>query len=308
LKPPNREVVSSGHLLGQLIGDWWEKFVVKPLLEDVADRLDLFADCRYVTRSCRGEKIQWSDNDGNIVDYDFVLELNGSNASRGTPVAFLESFWRRGARHSKDKARDDTNKLLPMMDTYPSARFAAIAACGEFTEPAREYVKSRNVNLFFIPKTNIIAAFSQLGLQIDYSDQAPEEEKRKIVQAVQFKLNDKICAEVANKLREISGVSSFSAFTHSVISSLSAYPQEIRIRQASISNSVLFHDVKTASAFLKSPNFEFSGNESSYIYDVAYSDGTQFHRRLENLTDLRNLHNQLLLLVTHMEKLNANFN
>ena len=56
-------------------------------------------------------KIQWKDEDGNTVDFDFVLELDGTPDSVGVPVAFVECFWRRGSRHSKDKARDDSGKL-----------------------------------------------------------------------------------------------------------------------------------------------------------------------------------------------------
>lgn len=134
---------SAGHKLGQLIGDWWERYVVLPLLQDVANELNLFLDNRFTNRPNRGsEKIIWKDDEGNQVDYDFVLELGGSVQKTGTPVAFFEVFWRRGARHSKDKARDDSGKLTPMRDTYPTARFLSIAAGGEFTGPAKTLVRS----------------------------------------------------------------------------------------------------------------------------------------------------------------------
>ena len=146
---------SAGHKLGQIVGDWWETQVIYPLLKEVAAELGLYLDNRVVNRTCRADKVQWADVESNFVDYDFVLELGGNASTRGIPVAFLESFWRRGARHSKDKARDDTNKLLSMRETYPTARFLAIAACGEFTEPARDYVRSRNVELLFISKKSV---------------------------------------------------------------------------------------------------------------------------------------------------------
>ena len=299
--PPRREVASSGHLLGQLIGDWWERYVIKPLLDDVAQGLQLFSDSRFVDRTCRGDKIQWEDLLGNAVDYDFVLELGGTPDQRGTPVAFMESFWRRGARHSKDKARDDTNKLLPMLDTYPTARFAAIAACGEFTEPARDYVRSRNVNLFFVPKAHIIAAFSEYGLQIDYPDSASEDEKRVIAQSLQDQFTPDICKAVASKLRDVVGHSSFTSFALHVTSSLSAHPQEITIRQAIISEPKTFKTVQEASEFLKNPTFPQSSKDSSYTYSIVYSDGSEFFRTLNSLEKLRSLHNDLIQLVNHMD-------
>jgi hypothetical protein len=239
------------------------------------------------------------------VDYDFVLEINGSNSKKGTPVAFMESFWRRGARHSKDKARDDTNKLLPMRDTYPSARFLAIAACGEFTEPAREYVKSRSVSLFFVPKDKIIAAFSALGFNIDYDDDSPEEVKSGIVRLFQERINSAQSELVATKLREIVGDLAFSGFIHTVISSLSAQPVEIAIRKTTFSEPVLFRTIDEAAAFLVSPVFPNTGAESGYTYKVVYSDGSEFFRNLPDLSSLQDLNGQLLQLLRHMEAVNS---
>ena len=92
---------SSGHKLGQLVGDWFEQYFSLPLLRQVAEAMELYLDNRFVSRALRGnEKVIWPDMDGNTVDYDFVLELGGSDEERGIPVAFVECFWRRGARHS----------------------------------------------------------------------------------------------------------------------------------------------------------------------------------------------------------------
>ena len=144
----NQEMSSAGHKLGQLIGDWFEKDFVFPLLNEVAQKLDLFLDNRFVDRPARGDKIVWCDIDGNGVDYDFVLELGGTKDQMGIPVAFVECFWRRGSRHSKDKARDDSGKLMPMRIVYPTARFLGIISAGDFTEPARDLVRSRDIDLF----------------------------------------------------------------------------------------------------------------------------------------------------------------
>jgi len=158
---------SAGHRLGQIVGDWFEEYFALPLLRDVSTQLDLFLDYRFRSRPCRGEKILWSDADGNSVDFDFVMELDGSDEELGMPVAFLESFWRRGARHSKDKARDDSGKLLPMKDTHPTARFLGIVAAGDFTQPARTFVTSRGIDLFYAPKSKVVSAFEKVGLSMD---------------------------------------------------------------------------------------------------------------------------------------------
>ena len=295
------ELASSGHLLGQLIGDWWERYVLLPMLQAIAIELDMFADNRYIKRTCRGDKIHWKDYDGNVVDYDFVLEINGTTAQKGTPVAFMESFWRRGARHSKDKARDDTNKLLPMRETYPSARFLAIAASGEFTEPARDYVKSLGVALFFVPKSKIVEAFALAGFNIDYSDRATERTKNEIARIFQEKLDTEQASFVALKLREIVGEGAFTGFIHTVVSSLSAQPVEIEIRQATLSESAVFQNIVDASQFLLDPTFEHKGTEAGYTYKVTYSDGSEFYRDVATLKALQHLNGQLLELLNHMD-------
>lgn len=295
-----KQVASSGHLLGQLIGDWWERYVVLPMLQEVADELKMFVDNRYIKRTCRNDKIHWRDYDGNTVDYDFVLEINGTKDALGTPVAFMESFWRRGARHSKDKARDDTNKLLPMRDTYPSARFLAIAASGEFTEPARDYVKSRGVALFFVPKSKIMEAFAISGFNINYDDQASEEKKNEIARIFQESLSHEQSQAVAAQLRGTVGEGAFSGFIHTVVSSLIAQPVEIEIRQETLSEPAIFRSISAAAEFLTDPTFVHSGIETGYTYKVTYSDGSEFFRTTPNLSSLIELNNQLLELLNHM--------
>ncbi len=50
---------SSGHKLGQQIGDWYEEYFVLPLLQRVGRSLDLFVDSRFVNRKAREGKRIW---------------------------------------------------------------------------------------------------------------------------------------------------------------------------------------------------------------------------------------------------------
>lgn len=296
---------SAGHRLGQIVGDWWETKVIYPLLGEVANSLGLFLDNRVVTRSCRRGKIKWADVEGNYVDYDYVLELGGSATKLGVPVAFLESFWRRGMRHSKDKARDDTNKLLPMRQTYPTARFLAIAACGEFTEPAREYVRTREVELFFISKEKIIEAFQSIGVQIDYHDTLPEAQKMELVRAVERQITDESLRLAAANLRNIAGPSAFTSFKQRIYSALIAAPQEIRIYSLARCGPVIFDSIQNAAVFLSSdaPQFPEAGEIAQFEYEVSFSDGSEFFRTLDSLDEVRKVNAQLLLLVQHVNTL-----
>lgn len=298
------ELSSAGHRLGQMVGDWWEANVIFPQLQEVANELGLFLDNRIVSRTCRTDKIKWADADGNFVDYDYVLELGGSEDSKGVPLAFIESFWRRGARHSKDKARDDTNKLLPMRDAYPTARFLAIAACGEFTEPAKEYVRSRNVELFYIGKDKIVEAFQSIGAPIDYPDSLAEDKKAAMVRVVESKFDTANRILAAENLKRIVGVAAFRSFKQKIAGALATAPQEIRIWPLARFGPVVFESISAAAEFLKNatPVFPGKGDVSHYEYQVSFSDGSVFFRELDSLDAVRDLNQQLLTLVKHFEE------
>src|SRR5262249_42158358 len=86
----DEEKGSAGHKLGQMVGDWFEQFFVLPLLKQVAKDLKLYLDSRFQDRAARGEKLVWRDENGNDVDYDFVMEMEGTKTQLGIPVALLE--------------------------------------------------------------------------------------------------------------------------------------------------------------------------------------------------------------------------
>jgi hypothetical protein len=89
---------SSGHKLDQLIGEWHKKYFVLLLLQGVGKNINIFVDSRFINRNVREGKILWDDLDGNYVDYDYVLEIGGSDDKLGIPVEFIQCFWRQGAR------------------------------------------------------------------------------------------------------------------------------------------------------------------------------------------------------------------
>lgn len=299
------EQASSGHKLGQLVGDWFQDCFVLPLLEGLAGDLRLYLDHRLKTRTARGEKIEWADEHGNCVDYDFVLELNGSDDNRGTPVAFFESFWRRGSRHSKDKARDDSGKLSPMRDVYPTARFLGIIAAGDFTTPARELIRSREIDLLYIPKQKIIECFQKLNLAIDYEDKSSEGYKAQMAQEFEAGLTAKAKVIAADYLRELVTPTVIQGYISRVRSSLSSLPLEIRIRGERRSKPKVFDSVDAVSEFLEQERlpFDYSEAEELYAYDAIYSDGFEFSRDALTLETLRKLNSQIKQLDDHMRLL-----
>jgi hypothetical protein len=298
-----KQHASAGHKLGQLVGDWFEEYIVYPLLRQVGNRLKLYLDTRFRTRAARGDKILWKDEEGNRVDFDFVLELDGSDEALGIPVAFFESFWRRGARHSKDKARDDIGKLLPMRQAYPTARFLGIIAGGDFTAPARELVQNRHIDLFYVPKAKILTAFERCKLLIDYPDRSPESEKAKLANALERSLTPELRRRIAEEMRGLVGETSLNGYVERVYAALAALPQEIRFIAQRRSKPKVFPTIAAASAFLNNPQFEFAQVEEDFVYEITYSDGTEFERPVRTVQELKALHGQTERLSQHMASL-----
>ena len=296
-----KRTASAGHRLGQIIGDWYEQYFVLPLLSAVADDLNLFLDSRFRERPCRrSRKIIWADVDGNQVDYDFVLELNGAQEKLGAPVAFVESFWRRGARHSKDKSRDDSGKLIPMRDTYPTARFLGVVASGDFTEPAREVFRSRGIDVFYVPKQKVVTAFGEWGLTIDYPDSAAESEKKAFADMLEAAFAPEVKMAVAQSLRNSIGQLALEAYSTRVRACLSALPQEIRLSLRHESAPHIFRTVTEVSDFLSQPLFKMDTWRESYNYEISFSDGSEFARNLSSVAHLEILNQQVEALYQHM--------
>lgn len=294
---------SSGHKFGQLIGDWFEEYFVFPLLKQVAENLNLFIDSRFVPRTARGDKILWKDVDDNAVDYDFILEIDGTEDKLGIPVGFIECFWRRGSRHSKDKARDDSGKLMPMRDTYPTARFLGIVGAGDFTMPAKNLITSRNIDLFYVPKEKMINAFLNNNLVIDYPDKSTEEEKAKLVNSFETAFDKMAKRKVVDSLNILLGNAVINSYVDRIRAKLSALPQEIRFILRHDSNPLVFNSVEAATEFLSKPEFKMENPEVSYVYEISYSDGTEFEKSVDDLEALKKLHEDISVLTNHMNEL-----
>ncbi|PSV23148.1 hypothetical protein [Photobacterium sp. GB-56] len=292
---------SSGHKLGQLVGDWFEEYVATYLLGSVASKLNLYIDHRFKERSCRGSKIIWKDIDGNDVDYDFVLELNGSDTEKGIPLAFFETFWRRGSRHSKDKARDDSGKLMPMRATYPTARILGIISAGDFTRPAQELVSSRGIDLFYIPKSHICKAWEDAGVIIDYDDKAPENVKSDIVNNAISILDDKLKKTIFENIRSDISPSVFRSYINKIIAGVSSVPIEYKITDIFIGNEITFNQHDEVIEYISSDTqvVSFDSSNRLFRYQAIFSDGNIFERVDLTRDEALQLHESVGVVAKH---------
>ena len=166
--------ISPSHKFGQIVGDNLE-LAMLPLLVDFAKQHGLYLD-RKGQRPCRkGTRCSWTDLNGNTHDLDFVLERGGSESKKGSPVAFIETAWRRYTKHSRNKAQEIQGAIEPLAQTYKHAGpFKGAVLAGVFTDGALNQMKSLGFSVLFFPYEKVIAAFNQVSIDAYYDEDTPD--------------------------------------------------------------------------------------------------------------------------------------
>jgi hypothetical protein len=176
---------SPAHKFGQVIGDVLEAAIV-PLLEAFARKHDLYLD-RKGPRPCRrGRKCTWTDLNGNAHDLDFVLERGGTLEAVGTPVAFIETAWRRYTKHSRNKVQEIQGAIEPLAETYRAARpFKGAILAGVFTGGAITQLKSLHFSVVYIPYESVVAVFRKYEIDAAFDENTPDREFQTKISACQ---------------------------------------------------------------------------------------------------------------------------
>src|SRR5206468_13136039 len=123
---------SPSHQFGQVIGDILEA-AVKPVLQEFADKYNLYLDKQGPRPTRDGNKVSWVDKNGNKHDLDYVLERSGTPRIVGTPVAFIETACRRYTKHCRHQAQEIQGAIMPLVETYGTSPFIGEGLGGGFT-------------------------------------------------------------------------------------------------------------------------------------------------------------------------------
>jgi len=168
--------ISPSHRFGQIVGDVLEATIL-PILTDFAKQHGLYLD-RKGLRPCRnGLKCSWTDLNGNTHDLDFVLERGGSEYKRGTPVAFIETAWRRYTKHSRNKAQEIQGAIEPLAETYKHAGpFKGAVLAGVFTDGALDQLRSLGFTILYFRYETVISAFERIGINAFFDEDTPDAE------------------------------------------------------------------------------------------------------------------------------------
>jgi len=166
--------IAAGHKFGQFIGEYCER-AIEPLLQEFADKHSLFLDKKGPRPARPGRQLRWLDCYGNSHDLDYVLERGGNPARIGTPVAFIESAWRRYTKHSRNKAQEIQGAILPVADQHHFA--APMLGCilaGVYTTGALEQLRSVGFKVLYFGYDSVVAAFASVGVDVSFDESTPD--------------------------------------------------------------------------------------------------------------------------------------
>lgn len=170
---------SPSHKFGQIIGDILEEAIFLPL-QEFANKQKLYLDKKGKRPARKGKKVSWIDLYGNIHDLDFVLERNGSVEKMGTPIAFIETAWRRYTKHSRNKAQEIQGAILPLSVTHKnSAPFLGAVLAGVFTEGAITQLKSLGFMVLYFSYASVVKAFKSVGIDAEFGENTSDSEFNK---------------------------------------------------------------------------------------------------------------------------------
>jgi hypothetical protein len=221
---------SPSHQFGQIIGDMLE-VAVKPLLNELAQKYDLYLDSKGLRSARKGnKKVSWYDLFGNKHDLDFVFEKGGTFDDPGTPLAFIEVAWRRYTKHSKNKVQEIEGAILPLVTTHQTiAPFIGVILAGEFTASSLKQLQSRNFTVLHFPYDSVITAFSVVEIDAYFDEVTPDNKFAKQI-LVWKALDEKQQLAVAealinsNSLATENFIQSLELFLNRQISSISVLP------------------------------------------------------------------------------------
>jgi len=178
--------LSPAHKFGQIIGNLLEA-AMQPVLQDFCERRNLYLDAKGLRAGVRkGSKVTWQDKYGNNHDLDFVIEKNGSQHTRGTPVAFIEVAWRRYTKHSRNKAQEIQSAILPIAEEYQWDKpFVGAVLAGFFTEKSIEQLRSFGFSVLYFQYESMILAFKRAGIDIRFDESTNDSDFLSCIRKVQ---------------------------------------------------------------------------------------------------------------------------
>ncbi len=115
------------------------------------------------------------DSFGNGHELDYVLERGGTPEKVGTPVAFIESAWRRYTKHSRNKAQEIQGAVLPLaVKHHFSCPMLGCILAGVYMAGALDQLKSVGFKVLYFSYESVVEAFAAVGVDARSDESTPD--------------------------------------------------------------------------------------------------------------------------------------
>lgn len=264
------------HKLGQMIGDFVEKYFEFELTQ-ICQQRQLYLDVVGKVRTARrGKKVSWNDVYGNKHDLDFVIERGGSDHTLGVPAALIECAWRRYTKHSKNKAQEIQGAVLPIAEKYKYDKpFLGAVIAGYYTEPSIRQLNSCGFETIYFEYGTIIQAFNSVGVDIHYDEDTLDADAELKVQALE-QLTDTQFSHVFSQI-VVLNQAQVNNFKTKLINSLDRQIAQIVVAPL-YGNSMVFNTITDAVSFLNTfnpQNIPLDITFTKVFIQIRFSNGDQ---------------------------------
>ncbi len=241
----------------------------------MAHEFGLYLDHQH-PRPVRGgkTKVKWQDSYGNSHDLDYVLEDGGTEERLGHPRAFIEIAWRKYTKHSRNKVQEIQSAVLPLAETHRhTAPFLGAVLAGDFTESARDQLRSHGFHVAYASYGMILQAFRNVGVDVSSDEASPVAELRRKVRSYEaLPAHDRqtISAEIARVC-----ASEFDPFFQSLRNCLERRVTQVAVLALS-GTSVRFEAINGAIHFIEGYDEATPASRfDHYELTVRYSNGRE---------------------------------
>jgi hypothetical protein len=274
---------SNAHKLGQIIGETFE-LAIYPVLKKFADDHELYLDIKGRRPARPTKKLTWKDINDNDHDLDFVLERNGSETCLGTPVAFIESAWRRYTKHSKNKAQEIQGALDPLAERFKLIKpLKGAILAGEFTNSSLDQLHSLGFGVVHVPYASIVSAFLTQGIDVSFDEGTPEDQLGRKVASCRA-LEHSQLQSVADAML-VSCRQQIDGLIHKLEEVAGRTVDEIRVLPL-FGNLHMFHSViRAVDAINLHDEIKISGSFSKYEISVRFSNGDKIDGSFKKKSD-----------------------
>lgn len=286
------EVTSPGHKFGQLIGNFFEEFFSVRMTK-LAQECGFYCDKKGPRPNVRSKlkKVTWIDSKGNAHGLDYVFERNGTYDKKGNPVAFIELAWRRYTKHSRNKAGEIEGALVHLGETYrDTCSVLGAILGGEYTEGAINQLRSHKINVLHIPYNKIVEAFLTKGIDLDYPENATNEQKYELIEAWQ-RLSENDIEEIKKAFAD-SISQDYEEFIERLKNALLRRVEKVRILSL-FGNEMIFSSINDAITSIEKYKMVLAKEAKFCKFEIylRFTNGDKiegsFHRRDEALKFLR---------------------